>query len=209
MLKKYSIVIGIMISIVLLGIAMMLYPGGSYFDKNSIGYSLTNNFISNLFLENAVNGSHNPGRYWAVAGMMAMSVSFSLFFIEFSKRIPIRSASNVIKYFGIAGMGCTFLIATPLHDIMVTIASTIFLVSIFYIAVFVFKSKLHLFKLLCIIYLLVFYGTLAIFGSGYLLEYLPIIQKILFIISIILIVTLHFFTTKEDFEHIKGKQKRS
>ena len=204
MLKRYSVLIGIVISLSLLLIATFYYPGGSLFDKNSIGYDWKSNFISNLFGEKAVNGLDNPARFWAIAGMIFLSASFALFFIEFSKKIPNKGAANVIKYCGAIGMIFTFLIATPLHDIMITIASTMFLLSLFYITVFIFKSKLHLFKYLCVICLLVFYGTLYLFGSGNFLSFLPIMQKLTFAIAIILILGLEHFTTKEDFEHIKA-----
>ena len=96
----------------------------------------------------------------------------------------------------------TFLIVTPLHDTMVTIASTMFLVSIFYITVFILKSRLHLLKFLCVICLLIFYYTLYLYGSGnYVL--LPIMQKITFVSTIILILGLKYFTKMEDFDHIK------
>ena len=142
MLKKYSILLGIIISISLLLIATLYYPGGSQFDKTSIGYDWKNNYISNLFSEKAVNGSDNTSRFWAIGGMIFLSASFAIFFIEFSKKIPAKGAAKIIKYFGASAMLFTFLIVTPLHDIMITIASTMTLVSIFYITVFVFKSML-------------------------------------------------------------------
>ena len=200
MLKKHSVLLGFSVSILLLIIATLNYPGGSQFDKTGIGYSWTNNYISDLFGEKALIGLPNAGRFWAMGGMIFLSVSCSLFFAGFSKRIPKKGAANVIRYFGITGMLFTFLIATPLHDIMVTIASTIFLVSVFYIAVFVFMSKLHLFKVLCALYLLFFYSTLYIHGSGNLREYLPTGQKILFAATLLLILGLHYFTKAEDFE---------
>jgi hypothetical protein len=203
MLKKYSILLGIIISIFLLLVATFYYPGGSQFDKTSIGYDWKNNYISNLFSEKAINGSVNSSRFWAIGGMFFLSASFAVFFIEFSKKIPAKGSAKIIKYFGIIGMLFTFLIATPLHDTMITISSTMFLVSIFYITIFVLKSRLHLFKFLCIGCLLVYYFTLYLYGSGNLLAFLPIMQKITFATTIILIVGLEYFTKKEDFQHIK------
>lgn len=202
MLRKHSVLIGITLSVSLLFIAMMVYPGGSMFDKNSVGFDWTKNFISNLFGEKALNGSDNPARYWADAGMIFLAVSFAIFFMRFSEKIPQKSAANVIKYAGAGGMVFTFLVVTPLHDIMVTIASTLFLLSIFYITVFVLKSKLHFLKVLCIISLLIFYFTLYLYGSGNFV-YLPIMQKITFLSMIILVLLLDYFTTKKDFEHLK------
>ena len=75
MLKKYSILLGITTSILLLLIATLYYPGGSQFDKTAIGYDWKNNYISNLFGEKAINGADNTTRFWAVGGMMFLSVS--------------------------------------------------------------------------------------------------------------------------------------
>lgn len=199
MLKKHAILLCIAISIGLLVVATLCYPGGSQVDKNSIGYNWANNYISNLFGEKAVNGAHNAARFWAVAGMIFLSASFALFFVEFSKRIPAKGPANVIKYVGASGMIFTFLIATPLHDTMVTISSTMFLVSMFYITIFVLKSKLHLFKFLCVVCLVIFYATLYMYGTG-LVEFLPIMQKVTFSTSIGLVLSLYYFTGKGDFE---------
>ncbi|NEU06910.1 hypothetical protein GZH53_01180 [Flavihumibacter sp. R14] len=203
MLQKHAILLGIIISVILLTTAASNYPGGSPADKSSIGYSWENNFISNLFGERALNDAPNTARYWAVSGMIFLSIACSIFFVEFSGKIPAKGAASVIKYFGIAGMLFTALIATPFHDIMITIASTIFLLSMFYVTVFVFKSRLHLFKFLCALYLLSFYSTLIVFSSGYFLEYLPIIQKVLFANTILLILGLHYFSKAEDFKNLK------
>jgi hypothetical protein len=210
MLKKYLVLSGMVISILLLFIATTYYPGGSQSDKNSIGYDWKNNYISNLFSEKAINGADNEARFWAVGGMFFLSVSFAIFFIEFSKKIPAKGAAKIIKYCGASCMFFTFLIATPLHDTMVTISATMFLIGIFYITVFVFRTRLHLFKFLCVVCLLIFYFTLFMYGSGDLRQYLPIMQKITFVTSIILILGLEYFTKKEDFQPIKvGKQNRS
>lgn len=130
--------------------------------------------------------------------MVFLSVSFAVFFIHFSKKIPAKGAANVIKYSGAGSMLFTFLIVTPLHDLMVTIASTLFLISLFYSTVFILKTGLHLFKVLCICCLLIFYCTLYLYGSGH-WDSLPIMQKITFFSSILLILGLEYFTHKEDF----------
>lgn len=203
MLKKYSILLAIIIAISLLLIATLYYPGGSQFDETAVGYDWKNNYISNLFGEKAINGEDNRSRFWAVGGMMFLSVSFAIFFIQFSKKIPVKGAAKVIKYFGTGAMIFTFLIATPLHDMMITIASTMTLISIFYITIFVFKSRLLLFKFLCVACLLVFYCSLYMYYSGTYLKFLPIMQKVTFVSTIILILGLEYFTKMKDFEHLE------
>jgi len=201
--KKYSTLIGIIIALCLLFIAMMVYPGGSRADKNSVGFDWKNNFISNLFGENAINGSPNTSRVWAIGGMFFLSIAFAIFFAGFSKRIPSKSGAWVIKYFGIAAMICTFLVVTRYHDIMVTIACTFTLVSIFYITVFVLKSKLHFFKVLSVICMLVFYIAMYIYYSGNFIQLLAILQKLDLIIVVIWMLSLQFFTSVNDFQPTK------
>ncbi|WP_162276845.1 hypothetical protein [Mucilaginibacter pedocola] len=179
--------------------ATLHYPGGSQVDKHSIGYSWGNNYISNLFGPTAINGSDNGARWWAVAGMIFLSAGFATFFVAFSERIPTKGASNIIKYVGASGMIFTFLIATPLHDAMITVASTMYLISIFYITVFILRSRLHAFKALCIICLAIFSATLYMYGTRS-LTYLPVMQKITFATMILLVLALHYFTNAEDFQ---------
>jgi hypothetical protein len=198
--KKYPTLIGIIVAVSLLFIAVMVYPGGSRADKNSVGFDWKNNYISNLFGKTAINGSHNSSRVWAITGMLFLSITFALFFADFSKRIASKGAARVIKYFGIAAMISTFLVVTPYHDTMITIACTLTLVSMFYITVFVFKSNLHFFKIVSVIFLLVFYTAMYIYYSGNFVRLLPIMQKLDLIIVIIWMLSLQFFTDVNDFQ---------
>ena len=69
MIKKYLVLIGISISISLLIVATLNYPGGTDEDVSTLGFSWSKNFISNLFKERAVNGSINDARIWAIISM--------------------------------------------------------------------------------------------------------------------------------------------
>ncbi|MEO7175460.1 MAG: hypothetical protein ABIV51_06355 [Saprospiraceae bacterium] len=199
MLKKHAVLIGTFISISLLIVAAIKYPGGSQFDINSIGFSWRHNYFSNLFDAVAMNGAANDGRYWGIAGMFFLTLSFAIFFAEFSKKIPSKSAAKVIKYFGWAGTFFAFLIATPLHNLMIGLSSTMFLIGMFYVTVFVFKSRLHLFKFLCIACLLLFYYTLYIYYAGVQRDILPVVQKVTYASTLLVILGLAYFTSREDF----------
>lgn len=200
MLRKYLVLLGMTISIFFLLVATMVYPGGSLHDRNSPGFNWTKNFISNLFGAKAVNGFDNPARFWADAGIILLSVSFAIFFVNFSNKVPSRRIAKVIKYLGVVNIIFVSLIATPLHNIMVPVASTLFLVCLFYITVFVMKSRLNFFKMLCVICLLIFYYTFYLYSSAN-WTWLAIMQKIAFVSSIILILGLEYFTKKEYFEN--------
>lgn len=199
MIKKYSVLTCLAISVVLIVIATLVYPGGSLLDENAVGFDWSENFISNLFEVKAVNGLENTARIWALVGIFFHSIGYGLFFISMSKKMPVRQATTVLKLIGVVNIFFTFLIATPLHDIMVTISSTLFLIGMFYITVFILKTELHLFKIACIICLLIFYYTLYLYGSGT-WESLAIMQKVTFLSSMLLVLGLEYFTKREDFE---------
>jgi hypothetical protein len=200
MYRKQLVLLGILFSITLFLVAAWHYPGGSQADSHSVGYNWKTNYISNLFGEKAVNGLANAARGWALGAMVLLALSFALFFVDFAGKIPAKGAANVIRYVGVTSMLFTSLIASPLHDLMITIASTLFLISFFYITVFIIKSRLHLLKFLCVVWLLIFYATLYLYGSGDYRSYLPIMQKITFVSTIGLVIGLTYFAEKEDFQ---------
>jgi hypothetical protein len=207
MIKKHSVLIGVTISLTFLTIAISIYPGGTYQDKNSIGFDWTKNYISNLFETKALNGSQNSSRTWAYFGMFFYSISCAIFFVNMSKKIPEKNAVNIIKYTGMLTMPFTLLIITPLHDLMLTISSFLFWTCIVCITVFILKTRLHFFKFFCIICLIIFYYAVYIHASAN-WDLLPIIQKVNTISSILLILGLEYFTKKEDFAHIKPRKHK-
>lgn len=203
MVTKYSVLICFVISVILITIAALLYPGGSILDKNSIGFDWSKNFISNLFATKAINGSENPGRIWAIIGMAFQSVGYGIFFINMSKKIPLRQWATILKFIGGANILLIFLIATPLHDVG-TISIVLTLFGLFTITVFILKSKLHLLKFCCIICLLTFYCFFFLFGFGY-LGWAVIMQKVYNTSALLLVLGLEYFTRYEDFVQIKSE----
>ena len=83
---------------------------------------------------------------------------------------------------------------------MTTLSSVFALIAIFYITIFIFKSKRHIFKFLCAACLAVLYLNNYIYYTQNGLEFLPIFQKISFVMGTIMILGLDYFITKEDFQ---------
>jgi membrane-associated HD superfamily phosphohydrolase len=207
MIKKYSVLIGIVISLILIMIAISIYPGGTMFDEYSIGFDWTKNFMSNLFGTKALNGAENPSRIWANSGMILLPFTYAVFFINMSKKIPEKNAANILKYGGVANIFFTFLTVTSLHDIMLIISTTLFWTCLVVITIFILKTKLQLFKFFCIISLLVFYYGVYLWGTSD-WSLLPIMQKVIFVSSTLLILGLEYFTKQEDFAHIKSRAQK-
>lgn len=208
MIKRYLVLICMIISVILIVIAALSYPGGSLLDENSVGFGWSKNFISNLFAAKAINGSENPGRIWAILGMAFQSVGYGVFFINMSKKISLSVWANVLKYIGFTNIFFVFLIATPYHDIG-TISIVLTLFGLFVITFFILKSKLHLLKFCCIICLLTYYCFFFLYGFSY-LRLAFIMQKVYSISSMLLVLGLEHFAKYEDFVHINaGEQKKA
>ncbi|HRI20123.1 MAG TPA: hypothetical protein PLA68_04195 [Panacibacter sp.] len=208
MIKKHAVLTGVVISFILMITAISIYPGGSIFNKNSVGFDWSGNFISNLFAEKALNGAENPSRIWAYLGMILLPVSYAIFFNNMSKKLPEKDARNILKYGGVANIMCMFLIVTSLHDIMLNISITLFWTCIIVITVFILKTRLYLFKFLCIVCLLIFYYSIFLWATND-WDLLPVMQKVNFINSTLLILGLEYFTKQEDFAHIKPRTRNT
>lgn len=206
MIKKYSVLICVVTSVVLIVIATLVYPGGSLLDKNSTGFDWSKNFLSNLFPTKAINGSENRGRIWALIGMAFHSVGYGIFFINMSKKISSRQWAIILKFIGVANIILILLIATPLHDIGV-ISIVLTLMGLFTITVFILKSKLHLLKFCCIMCLLTYYCFFSFFGLGY-LGLSVIMQKVYIISSMLLVLGLEYFTKYENFIQINAEGQK-
>jgi ABC-type iron transport system FetAB permease component len=92
------------------------------------------------------------------------------------------------------------LVATPLHDSMVTVSGILMLISLFYIAVFVFKSKLTLLKILAIIVIVLFEVCNYLYYTRSRLDLLPVAQKATLLAGLVWILSLQYFTKRKDFQ---------
>ncbi len=197
MIKRYSVLICLIASIVLLLVASFKYPGGSLLDKNSIGFQWSKNFISNLFTAKAINGLENSGRIWAIIGMAFHSIGYGVFFINMSKKLSFNKWAKSLQFIGLANLLFIFLIATPLHDVG-TISIVLTLAGLFTITLFIFSTKLHFLKICCVTCLLTYYVFFAFYGLGY-LELTAIMQKVYILSSLLLVIGLEYFSKTEDF----------
>ena len=197
-LLQHAILACFVAAAALIVIAASLYPGGSMFDATSVGFVWSRNFICNLFEGTAYNGEPNPGRVWALIGIAFHSIGEGLFFLRMAKVIHHRHTQLVLRIVGIGNLAFNFMIATPYHDAMVAISSTLSLLGLFYITVFVLRSKLHLLKVCCVLCMLLFYFTLFLYGVGDWTQ-LAVMQKVTLIVSTLLVLALTWFTKAQDF----------
>ena len=183
---------GILIFIGFYVYAASLYPGGSQADINSVGFDWINNYWCNLMNENGMNGLENPARPIAIIAMIILCSSLALFFIQFAKLL-VKNVTwkMIIQILGTLSMLSAILIFTKYHDIMTTISSAFGLLVVIGIIRTIYKSNLILFKISGIICILLLGINNLIYYSGKFIDYLPLIQKITFVLVLTWIVGLN------------------
>ncbi|WP_259016660.1 hypothetical protein [Emticicia fluvialis] len=200
MVQKHLVTIFLALALVFLGIAVSLYPGGSQASATSVGYSFADNYLCSLFGDTGINGVANPGQRWAFAGMFCMCVGFGAFFYRVAAKIPHRGASFIIRYGGVASFVFAFGAITQYHDIAVSIACVFGMLAMFYLFVFVLRSRLRLLKLNAFICLFFLYLNAFLYYASIWLVALPIAQKISYVFLITWVLGLEYVATPEDFE---------
>ena len=130
-LKNHIPLVGLIASAGLLQVAASRYPGGSTFDKHSVGFAWTRNFISALFQPLAINGAVNLARTPAVFAMLALCLSLGYAFWRISRAAASQRHRKLIETGGIGSMVYGFLVVTPLHNLMVDIALLFYLTAVF------------------------------------------------------------------------------
>ena len=129
-LRHHTPLIAIAAGLCLFFLATRYYPGGTSDSDVTVGYSWTHNFISSLFASHALNGSANPARYIAIPAMLLVCVGLALMFRRISASVGSRVHRKLIEIGGIGSMVYAFLVVTPMHDLMVSIALLFALVAL-------------------------------------------------------------------------------
>ncbi|MCH8492677.1 MAG: hypothetical protein LAT53_05525 [Idiomarina sp.] len=126
---KHVPLLGALLSVVLFAFASTLYPGGTRLDPTTVGYSWGENTISALFQPFAVNGEVNPARWYAIVAVFIFCCSIGMVFQQIAQITQTEPHQNWIRGAGISTVVFAFLVVTPLHHVMVSIALLCFLVA--------------------------------------------------------------------------------
>ena len=127
--------------------------------------------------------------------MALLCFGFALFFVDTAQKIATPSSSRIIKWCGALSMVFAFLAVTPWHDVMVTMANILVMLSLFYITVHLFRSKFFMLGILSSLCLSSLYLGSTMYYTQLWLEWLPVVQKTVFTLKIILILSLTWGTT--------------
>jgi hypothetical protein len=175
-------ILGVLIFVLFYFFATRFYPGGSQVDRNSIGFSWTNNYWCNLLNETAINGQLNPAKPIALTGMFILCATLSFFWFIFPTQINIsKNLKRTIQVSGILAMTVAFFLFTHLnHDLVTNLATSFGAIATIGTFIGLYKNKLFgLFAFGLLNILLVALNNLCYYNKA-LIVYLPVIQKISF-----------------------------
>jgi hypothetical protein len=184
-------VIGILGFILFYFIASLYYPGGNQSDPGATGFSWQHNYWCNLFNDQAINGKLNNAKPFAVIAMLCLSVSLGLFwlmaplFFGFS-----RPVTFLLQGMGLVSILCASMIYSGAHDVWLNIATGIAGIPLLGVLTGLFKRKWFFFFVTGLLHTGLIGINNLFYYSGSLIRYLPVVQKISFIIFLLWIVLL-------------------
>ncbi len=197
-LLTYLPTIGILIFFGLFVYAASLYPGGSQADINSVGFDWSN-YWCNLMLGKALNGQDNPAQPVAILAIIILCSSVTLnyfYFADFFEKNRIWKL--IIKIAGTISMVAAVFIFTTYHDTMTTLLSVFGAIGILAIIRTLYKNKMIWFIITGIICMIFVAMNNLFYYNENLIEYLPTIQKISFILILAWIMGLNLKMKKSE-----------
>jgi len=172
-------VYGILIVLALYIWAASLYPGGSVRHPEKQGFDWVHNFWCDLLTTTALNGELNSGRPYGIASMVLLCGVVAILFVLFADAYTISKRWKVIiKVCGVSSMICGALIFTSLHNIMIGISSLFALLPILGIFKGLIQSRSLLHLSLGFLVLVLLGLCNIIYYFRFLIEWLPLIQKV-------------------------------
>lgn len=179
-------------------ISTIYYPGGSYYDRTSEGFSWLHNYWCNLLEKTALNGEPNKARIIAILGTQSLCIGVGMFYYLFPDHFEMRKLWQIVtKFVGVLSMLFAAFLYTEYHDTVLNIAGVFG--GIAFLGTLIALHRNSSFGLLWL-------GALGFFMIGvnnYMYytrifhDYLPLIQKItlILVLSWFIAVNLTFVKT--------------
>lgn len=185
--------IGICLFIVLYVVATFLYPGGSEIDRRAREFSWMHNYWCDLLDTYAENGEQNTARPVAIIAMSVLCLSIAIFWYFVPGLFTFKPYNKkIIQYTGMMSMGIIVFLQSDYHDTVINIAGILGVIAI--TGTLIGLYKIHLYKLLALglLCLLLCFLNNYIYYTKNWLWYLPIIQKISFVVFLLWFCLLTF-----------------
>ncbi|MBO0931381.1 hypothetical protein [Fibrella aquatilis] len=175
--------LGIGLFLGLYGWATILYPGGSNADRTAVGFNWLTNYWCDLTGEIAKNGQPNPAAPIATAAMLVLCVSLSIFWLTLPRLFSQpRRLRALMQYPGVTAMLVAPFVASAYHDTAINLTGVLALPPLLLTLLGLYQGRYV--RLLAIggVCLLLVALNNAIYHLAWHLNWLPVIQKITFLV---------------------------
>ena len=190
--------IGVIIFFILYFYSTLLYPGGSQADLHSNGFDWVHNYWCDLLAENGTNGKLNPARPIAISAMIILALCLIYFFYQFAALFSENIFwKNMIQKGGFFSMGFGIMIFTEYHNSMLIIASVFGLFAMIGIVQGIYTSELNFYKITGLICIILIGICNCFYYADWLIEWLPLVQKITFLVVLLWVVGLSWEMIKK------------
>lgn len=150
-------------------------------------------------LENGLNGQENHARPFAILAIVILCSSMTIFFIQFAIHFEKNPVWNrIIKFSGALAMLSAIFIFTKYHDLMTTVLSVFGALVLIGIIRTLHNRKMTFFKLSGIILIVLIGINNFMYYNDDLIKYLPVIQKINFILVLAWTIGLNLKMRKKN-----------
>lgn len=170
--------LGILVALILFGVAASLHPGG--FDWNR-------DYLSTL-----LRADSSPARTLAIAGMLVLCASIACVFQRLARAAGSSRSSKVIQIGGIGSMIYASLAFTPMHDLMVAISLIFFLAAVLALLQALYLSRRMGFLATGSVCLVVLLASATMYYAGEYVVALPWAQRASFALFSAWLVSLDF-----------------
>jgi hypothetical protein len=193
-IKSFISTLGIILFVLLYIIATLYYPGGSYVDKKSSGFSWQNNYWCNLLNSKAINGETNTAQPIALFAMLVLCFTLTYFWLRFPKFTMLNKVFKIaIQVFGTLAMTGGLLLFTNIdHDLITNLTSFFGIIATAGTVSGLYKNgwtTLFYFGGLNILLVL---ANNFLYYNNELILYLPLVQKITFVTFLIWFCCIDF-----------------
>jgi hypothetical protein len=173
---------GVVAFVLLYILSAQLYPGGTYQNRQALGFSWRYNFWCNLLDKHALNGSINNARPLAIFAMAILVATLTVFWYkapQFIKHNVILGKAT--RFFGCSAMLLSaLLLSTVAHDTAINISCGFGAVAILLLLYALWRSRQHFLLALGILSLLLMGGNIYFYYIAKDLALLALIQKFAF-----------------------------
>jgi hypothetical protein len=176
---------GMCLFIILYVIAALQYTNGLDNFSNKVGFSFKENYLCDLLNVYTLEGTINPAHTTARIALSIICLSLMLFWYQLPKLFLIQNTTQIImQVSGIISMIILLFLTSDNHDVIIRVAGLFGILAVISILIELYRVRFYGLFIVGFLFLVLFLFNYYIYETGILLELLPLIQKLTFVVCL-------------------------